>query len=276
MTRPQTVLNFHRDERGFTLIETLVAMISATVVVGALYAILIVSVDQTSKVTDTVYATQAGRTTMTKFVDELRSACISSGFVPIKEGVEKEKEGKEEEARLTFVNAYGSNAEITSALKHEIVWEKSTGLLVDKTYSSNGGSSPEFTYPSRNTTYTETRLGENISQTEIPETEKEEKEKLAKKFTPIFQYYKYSTKSTGISSEGALSTLERLPLTTKGTEKLLSGTEPAQAAAVEISFRQAPIDKEATESRTVDFKDLQTLSFSVPNAETPIEDKPCE
>jgi Tfp pilus assembly protein PilW len=245
-------------EQGFTLIETLVAMLSAFVVVGALYAILIVAIDQTAQITDTVQATQTGRTTMTKLVDELHSACISSGFKPIQEGFEK---SSHEESKLVFVNAYSPNAEITTAYKHEIVWQKKTGLLTEKTYTSSGGSWPTFTFPSTNT---ETRLGEGIS-----ESEKEGKT------LPMFQYYKYSKKSTSISSEESLNTLTKMGFEETGKEAL-TAAEAGEASAVEITFKQVPVDKRTTENRTVDLNSLVTLSFSVPNAETPIEAKPCE
>ncbi len=261
MTQVPRTLHFHHDEQGFTLIETLVSIISAVVVVGALYAILVVALDQTTRVTDYVQATQVGRTTMTKLVDELHSACISSGFVPIKEGAEKT--GREE-AKLVFVNAYTKEAEIATAYKHEIVWEKNTGKLIDRIYTSSGGSWPNFTFP---TTKTEVLIGENISESTNSSTKEAE---------PVFQYYRYAKKSTGLTSEGALSTLELLKMETKGTGKVLSAKEAEEAAAVEINFKQAPASKYSTESPNVDLKNLVTLSFSVPNAETPIEAKPCE
>jgi Tfp pilus assembly protein PilV len=71
------------DAAGFMLIETLVAIISATVVTGALFMILIVSLHQTSRITGRVQATELGRDTMTHIVDELHSACIAKEFVPI-------------------------------------------------------------------------------------------------------------------------------------------------------------------------------------------------
>lgn len=254
MRPPSTPKRLCTDERGFTLIETLVAMVSAVVVVGALYAILDVAVSQTARVTDMVQATQIGRTTMTKLVDELHSACISSGFTPVQE--------KSNENKLIFINAYTKEAEITTAYKHEIVWEKGTGKLIEKRYTSSGGSWPTFTFP---TTYTEIHLGENIS-----------KSTLSGKEVPIFQYFSYSKKSSSITSEESLSTLEKTALKGGSLEAGLSAKEAGEAAAVEISFRQAPLDKYAAEDRTVDFNNLITLGLSAPNAETPIEAKPCE
>ncbi len=258
-----TTLRHARDERGFTLIETLVAMISAVVVVGALYAILDISVQQTAKITDSVQATQIGRTTMTKLADDLHSACISSGFAPIKEAEENEST---KESKLVFVNTYGSTAEITSANEHEVIWNPTTGTLTDYIHKSEGGTWPTFTYASAKTT---TRLGEGISEST---TTKEEKTVD----TPIFQYYTYNKTTPSVNSEGALSTLTLLKGEKSGGKIVYSSKALETAAAVEITYKQTPVDKYAGEDRAVDLKSLVTLAFTVPNAETPIEAKPCE
>lgn len=259
-----TYLPSGRDERGFTLIETLVAMFSAVIVVGALYSILDISVQQTAHVTDSVQAAQIGRISMTKLVDELHSACIAPGFAPVQE-TSMEKTNNEE-SKLVFVNAYGNEAELTNAYKHEIIWKKSTGLLIDKAFKATGGTSPEFSW---STTPTETRLGEDISEGE-----------LSGKPIPIFKYYKYNTESSNLSSNQAASTLVPLTLETSGAEYKL-GKMAKETAAVEINYKQAPVDKytganHQGENRAIELKNQVTLAFSVPNAETPIEDKPCE
>lgn len=260
MKRPPIARHFRSDQRGFTLIETLVAMLSAVVVVGALYAILDISVAQTAKITDSVQATQIGRVTLYKISEELESACISPSFKPI--------QVKSTENKLIFVNAYGSKPTIglAEAFKHEIAWEEITHRLVEKTYPSSSGSWPNFNFSSEYKTHI---LGEHIYKTEV-------EEKTEKKIIPIFQYYEYVEKSNSVTSEGALSTLGPNPLKGGKEANGLSSSEAAGAAAVEINFEQAPADNYAKGTRTVDLKNQVTLSFSVPNAESPIPAKPCE
>lgn len=268
MRRLSTYLLPARDERGFTLIETLVAMFSAVVVVGALYAILDLSVAQTARVTGMVQASQTGRITITKISEELESACIAPGFTPVEVGSGENTK----ESQLVFVNAYtpSNEALIIKALKHVIVWEKSKGLLIDRQYKSNGGSWPEFSYPEKATG--ETRLGEGISETETSEIVAG---KSVEKEIPIFRYYKYSKEPSSVKTESVLTTLKEIELEKKGTEQILTSTEAKETAAVEISFNQSSVDKYSREV-PASFKTQITLSFSVPDAETPVEEKPCE
>ena len=101
---------------GFTIIELLMAIMTGVVVTGALYAILEVSLRQTSRVTDRVQATQLGRIAMTNVVDELHSTCLARKFAPVQE--------KSTAKELIFINGTGEEALLSSSkvFKHKIYW----------------------------------------------------------------------------------------------------------------------------------------------------------
>ncbi len=99
------------DESGFSLIELLVAMITGIVITFALFAVLNITTDQASRLTNYAQATQQGRLAMTKIVDALHSACVTHGFAPIVPG--------SGESELLFVNAYSEEAVIPKSQFNE-------------------------------------------------------------------------------------------------------------------------------------------------------------
>jgi type II secretory pathway component PulJ len=233
------------DSAGFMLIETLVAIISATVVTGALFAILIVSLHQTSRISGRLQATELGRTTMTRMVDELHSACIAKEFLPLQE--------KSSPTELIFISGVGEEAVLKKAALHKIVYNESAGTLVETTTPSSGGEWPTFEYKGTPTT---TRIGQYITAAKSGGTK------------PIFQYYKYAQSS---NSTNALSTLEQLPVGTGG----LNEAQAKEATAVGIAFT-AGASEGSQYKPTVELTDQATLAFTAPSAETPIVQKPCE
>jgi Tfp pilus assembly protein PilW len=246
-----------RSERGFTLIETLVAMVTGLVVTGALFAILEVSLHQNARITDKVQADQVSRNTMNKVVDALHSACLSPGFTPVQSGSTANK--------LIFQNAYSSKAAIPSAsegtaesvaegaYKHEMELETSTGKLIDKAYPSTSISAwPTIVY---STTAKTTVLGEHISQTGS---------------TPVFEYLRYKKASNSESENVPIGTLEAISPPTA------SATAAKEVAAIVVSFNTSPSDANTKLNRSVDLKSQVTFAFSAPGAETPVSDAPCE
>ena len=259
MKSPQPTLStLARSQHGYSLIELLVAMLSATVVAGALFAVLSFSTRETTTLADKVQADQLGRIAMTRIVDELHSSCLSPAFVPI------QKESSETELR--FVTAYSAAAVIPGAEEHRILWNKATSKLTDATYKSNGGEWPTFTFatsPEKTVV-----LATNVTQNEEASGTK----------VPIFRYYSYAEESTE-SETSPTSTLNTTPMTVPTAG--LSSTEATSAASVLISFNANPTDighlsgaKEI--NRGLNLSSQVTFAFSVPNSETPIHDAPCE
>jgi type II secretory pathway pseudopilin PulG len=242
-----------RDQRGFSMIEALVAILTGVVVTGALFAILEVSLRQTARLTDVVQANQLGRGTMTKIVDELRSSCLSAGFAPIQE--------KSTEKTLLFVTAVSEHSVIskTEAFEHEIVFNEAKGTLTDTTYPATGGEYPKFAF-SREKASSVSVIGESITK---GTGESEGK---------VFRYYKYAEAASS-GSEKPEGTLEEVKLSA-GTELKASANE---IAAVNVTFKTAPAtDKTVFQGHVpVEFSNQTTLAFSAPASESKVQDTPC-
>jgi Tfp pilus assembly protein PilW len=240
------------DERGATLIELLVSILTGLIVIGALFAILEVSLNQTGRLTDRVQANQVGRITMTRMIDELHSTCISPEFRPIQAESNKNE--------LRFINAYSKEALIPTSevTEHRILWNAAAGTLTDITYLATGGSWPKYTFST--TASQKVLISNHIAETEEKGTK-----------LPVFQYFTFATTSED-SGLTPLSTIE----TKKPLKETLSETEAEQAASVLIRFTALPSDGSTALSRGIEMHDQVTLAMSAPSSETPIEASPCE
>jgi len=243
-------------EQGFTLLELLVAMLVSVVIVTVVVTILLFTTNQTSLITEKVAATRAGRTTMTKIIDELHSACIASGstgYYPVRAGSSA--------ATLIFYNAYAKQAAESSSegvYEHRITLNETTHKLIDTSYPSSSVSAwPVVTF---STTPTSRTLGENISPTTG---------------TPLFEYYEYAkTASSTSSSSAAVGTLNPISITGNAT---LTAAQAADVAAVAVSFTASPTNKLNQQlNRSVNLSSQTTFAFTAPSSESTIEDSPCE
>jgi type II secretory pathway pseudopilin PulG len=247
------------DERGFTMIELLVSMITGLVVCFALYAILQVATEQSSRLTDYAQSTQQGRLAMTKILDELHSSCLTPGFAPIQNG-----SGKSE---LRFINAFSEEAVIAKSQinEHRIVWNEEAGTLTDYIYPAvKEVTWPKFEYSSTPSPAGGVVLARNITQTET-----------GGKKVPIFQYYSYND-NYNESAETGLTELNTTPLAMPLTE-----TTAPTAASVLITFTAGPSDGKvfvgaAGKGVTDNLQSQVTLSFSVPVSNNTVIDSPCK
>ncbi len=249
----RTLQRFARADAGFSLMEALVAMLCGVVVTGALFGILEVSLRQTSRLTDKTQATQLGRAAMTNMIDELHSACMSREFAPV------QAESSEKELRVQTGFSQESVIGYKDAYEHRIAWEgtyPNGGKLIDKTYNALSTSSwPAFKFEKTATPASGVVLATNVYQ--------------QSKTVPIFQYYKYATKTSPGGTEAPTSTLE---LTTPPKD----ASSAKGIAAVQIGFKQAPTNNNITLGRPAEFNTLVTFAFASPASEATIVDGPCQ
>lgn len=237
-----------RSERGYTLVEMLVAITMGIVVFGALTMIIVVSQHQETQITDRVQADQISRTALERIQDELHSSCIGGSEIPIQKpdsslvGLEATNEHN-----LWFVSTYGlsnsAEAELKNGRLHDINWTATgtsnsklpVGRLTDYWFPNEPGATHTppanpWLFPATLSTAT-AGAGKQVLATNVV-TPVEDPPGSGQK-TPLFQYFKYDTIS-GDSTYGEL-----VPLT---SAELASMSESIRRsiAQVKIEFQQAP------------------------------------
>jgi type II secretory pathway pseudopilin PulG len=253
------------SEDGFTLIELLVSMLTSIVVIGALFAVLLISTHQSSRTTDYVQSNQLGRGAMTNILEELHSACTgasAAGYsaiqipTPISPSTGPTSPlGSTGSTNLWFVSTYGTPSSATAELKevteHDINWTETgtsnTGLKLGKLtdYAFAGTGTPgAWLFPSLTTANAKSRvLAENV---------------IAPTATPIFQYFTYYDNSAA-SNYGQLETTA---LTTPLSSEASAANFAGGVAEIVISYTQAPPDKNTQLSRMANFSNSVNLRFS--------------
>ncbi len=123
---------------GFTLIEMLVVLAAGSVVMAGLLTMVDVTLRQTTRTFNRVDATQRARTTLEGMMNELHSACIFPGATPIQPASTA--------TRLVFESQYSNLATVTPVIEHEITYDSTAQTLIEKTYNTNGGTPPNWTF----------------------------------------------------------------------------------------------------------------------------------
>jgi prepilin-type N-terminal cleavage/methylation domain-containing protein len=191
MSRFRNTVERVGDERGFTLIELMVVMVTGVLVTSALFTILDVTLRQTTRTFSRVDATQRARTAVETIEQEMHSSCIANDAAPIIDGSNANS--------VSFWSQYGKAASPVP-VKHTIAFNSSAGTLVDSTYPVTPAD--DFT-PPWTASGTPTRVNtllKNVAQSGS---------------TPVFQYFSLSSNGTTNISSAVSS-----PLTTTTAPKV--------------------------------------------------------
>jgi Tfp pilus assembly protein PilW len=122
-----------RDERGMTFVELLVG-ISMTLIVLAAVATLTTSVlHHQDRIVRRVDANSRARPVMTRMVQDLHSACVTSHIVPIRPGSTG--------TSISFLSKRGDGVGLIPDL-HNITL--SGGTLTERRYRANGNTPPDW------------------------------------------------------------------------------------------------------------------------------------
>ncbi len=216
-----------RDERGFTLVELLVAMSLGILVSGIALSLLNFTTADVTRITERVHADQTGRVALEKLMLALHSSCLTVKSDPIRP--------ESTESKLRFVsetsaeNEHGEPSAALPTIKlHEVVYTagsgKTEGALTEKSWTSEG-TPPNYKFNEKETPTKHTLL------TGVEQTETAKKEIL-----PVFRYYRYYREA---DSKAILGELDPNAMTGKLTEE----TAP-QVAKVNVNFTAVPEGKE--------------------------------
>lgn len=196
-----------RGERGFTLVELVVAMSAGMVVATGLFTILDVTLHQTTRTFSRVDATQRARTALDTIGNEMHSACVEDQVIPIR---------KDSNANnVIFLSAYGGAVNPTPQV-HKLSFDPVGATLKDTTYTATGNA-PNWTYDA-NTPVQTTTILTNVAQSGS---------------TPVFQYY--ASSATG-----------QVPVTPSGTGLTETQSETVTEVRITLVVKPAGGSNEDT------------------------------
>jgi prepilin-type N-terminal cleavage/methylation domain-containing protein len=229
MSRLRNSLTVLRGERGYTLVELLVAMSLGIIVSGAAFSLLNFTTADVSRIGDRVRADQTGRAALEKLMLALHSSCVAATVNPIISGSAGEK--LKFISETSPVNEHGEpTSSLTTVRLHEILYTaasgKTEGTLTEKSWLSTG-TTPEYKFNEKETPTKRTLLT-GVKQTEIE-----------KKLVPIFQYYRYYKEGDASPVFGVLNPTATNPVSEKEAELI---------AKVTVSFTLVPDGKENKEN----------------------------
>ena len=230
-----------RSERGFTLIEVMVASMIAMVISGAALAIVIVSVHLGSNYTDRVDANQQGRLAMEKITQALNSSCVTPNQPPILAG-----------STGTSATFYSGNSDLPGGTPNQITVSLASTQPAPLLMSTQSltGAAPAWTATAT----------APLVYTLVPYAAQSV---LSGVTQPVFEYYSFT-------SGGAISTTA-LTVGSAG----LTAAQAAATAEVLISYQALPSDSLSTSGRAVTFSDSVVFRLTPPSSATSAPNLPC-
>ncbi|MGZ8665779.1 MAG: PilW family protein [Solirubrobacterales bacterium] len=129
--------NLVSDQRGFTLVEQLLATAAALVVLFGLTTVIMTTLHQSARVNGRVDATQRARIALYRVIDSLHSSCVAPQIAPVQAGSTG--------TSLRFLHQTGSDVAPTPVLSQI---DLNNGTLTESVFSATGGSVPSWTFAS--------------------------------------------------------------------------------------------------------------------------------
>jgi prepilin-type N-terminal cleavage/methylation domain-containing protein len=239
------------SQRGFTLVELLVAMMMSAVVIVGATTIMISTLNATQQVTQRTTALGEARTGVETLLAQLNSGCLINGRSPVLASTSSgiSPVVSSDASHLVFVSGTGDSA--TATPTEHVVSVSGTGALIDSAYNYTGTAASVST-PSAWTFATSPSQALNLA------------EHVTTGSGSMFTYYAYSNYQTGTDS-----LLNAPPLATP-----LTTTTAPNVAEVGLDLRFAPAGSNYQPSATSELEDAAVFSLTAQS--TGSQNAPCE
>lgn len=219
-----------RDERGFTLIELVIAMALGTFVSLAGLGFLEFATSDVQRINERVHVDQTARVALERIMLRLHSACVVSSVAPIR--------ANSNETEIKFLSATGGEATLPKVQLHEIVFTKPSGTkkgtLVENLYEptkSNEiyelGKSSEYTFEAKPKSTVILLTGVKNSESK-GET------------IPVFRYYRYYKATDSIPTGHKTIPFQEIYPTPLSKATLEKKEEAEAVVKVNVNFTAVP------------------------------------
>jgi prepilin-type N-terminal cleavage/methylation domain-containing protein len=244
------------SKAGYTLIETLIAMVLGLIVCGIAYSLLNFTVNDVGRISERATVDQTAIHTMERLMLQLHSACVTPEYAPVR--------SESTASVLRFVSESGTAASLEPIELHEVIYTAPSGTfkgsLTEKSWTSHG-TAPNFTF-NETETPTSLTLLKGVEQTST---------------TPVFQYYRYYRPSDSNPVYGTINPtpLAVLPLT-EAEAKLVTDVRVAFTATPEVRETTSPTTSNAyKQDRPVPLEDSVVFRLSPASESSTVTNTPC-
>jgi prepilin-type N-terminal cleavage/methylation domain-containing protein len=224
------------SERGFTVIELLMALLAGGIISTASLYTVIVSLNFSSNYQDRIDSNQLGRIAMVRVMQVLDSACVAAQVPPVVAG-----------STATKLVVYSNQADGATIEPNLVTVQLATGALTMGTQAWSSGAYPNYAFSATTTNFT---LLPHAAQATLNGTASQ----------PVFQYYGY----------GAGGVLSTTPYTVP-----LSAANAATTAEVVVAFQALPSDNWTSPGRGSKYHDSAVLRLTPSSGDATATNAPC-
>jgi prepilin-type N-terminal cleavage/methylation domain-containing protein len=232
----------HRDDRGFTITELLIAMAMGLILSAAGAAVLLTTMHRADDIDHRVDVTQRGRLLMDIVTRDLRSQiCMTTDVPPIRSSSRGVVSGRYQESVSFYTDLTDGRSNANPELR-TLTYDETARTIVEEVRQASSGTVPNLVYPAAPTV--SKVIGSDV---------------IRDGTNPIFRFYGFTAATPTVP---ATPTLE--------LSSPLAASDIKLVAKIGIDFKVLPLGRPATTPVTQVFTDDIYVRAADPNDPAPI------